>query len=479
MKNILNSYIGWARICCASNLALILIGHTALAQGPARYPGQWHKIETSSGGGGWADVNYIQDFDFIDSSHGICMDQNSRFLYTSDGGRSWNTAAHGFSGNLIKNYLGMVTCSGPQNGNAMSELGNVLLSQDTSMLISTLPLYHEYDDYFPYVATALTITQKMYDTSYGFRLAQDENPRSGALMDSARILVTHDGWKSDTEYGMHISGGLVAGSPDNSYSLILGGKIIDSNDVWVGLGSTILHTTNAGGTWDTMQPTNSSYVPDWFNIVANPKTREVYAEAVFGPIDFAYSSDYGKTWRLDSTFRGLMVRLSVQSTGKLWGILCHHPVYNPPYELYETGQSPKFYQNTIVYSSDTGKSWYVDSATFANDTLVEMHWFDEYHGWIAGYGLDSMTNFIAYYDSNENASVSIVGYKAAQYQVYPNPANVLINTNPPSDNLTVFDPLGRQYFVRSISGSIDVSALAPGIYFIADGGIIRGKFVKE
>ncbi len=432
------------------------------------YPGVWKRINLPQ-------FQLILDFGFADTLNGVFYSGNGAMGYTTDGGMTWSSA--GATLITSKPCIGMVSCTGPKKAIiAVTGCDQVELDGNSVFTDTCVGVGPEFDNY-------TTLAQKMYDTSYGFRFVQVVD-RSGTPLDTARIEVTHDGWNSYQSFGDSLAGNQLANRGLGSE--IDGATLVDSNEVWLGVNNTIYRTTNAGSTWDIIQPqagtADSNLNPEWYNFIVNPETKEVYAKAALPPIDYAYSSDNGKTWEIDSAFKGHMSRLSVPSPHKLWAMIGRHTFANPPINLESEDPFVSYFTKVLAYSSDNGASWSLDSTTFASDSeMLEMHWIDSSHGWIASFVAYSGPSGMWYYDANGNAGVevSIVGFKAQQYQVYPDPASSFINTNPLSDNLTVFDPLGREYFVRSSNGSIDISGLSPGIYFIADNGIVRGRFVKE
>ena len=219
-----------------------------------------------------------------------------------------------------------------------------------------------------------------------------------------------------------------------------------------------------------------------YDFIVNRETQEVYANVGSKPIDYLYSSDFGKTWQIDSAFKGHMARMFVVAPHVLWAAI------GPSY----TGNIPSLVlaqQNgirSLAYSSDNGTTWSVDSTTLKVDSeILAMHWLDARHGWIS---MLNLTNdythpvaFIWYYDADANASVqtTIVGVKYGMIRVYPNPATNVLYMEDSYSDIQIYDPLGRRYPVTITGNEIDISRLSSGIYFLYDGIAARAKFVKQ
>ena len=62
--------------------------------------------------------------------------------------------------------------------------------------------------------------------------------------------------------------------------------------------------------------------------------------------------------------------------------------------------------------------------------------------------------------------------------IYPNPSTSSITITSSIGPFTILDPLGRSYEVKQMGNSLDISALAAGVYFVSDGHL-QAKFVKE
>ena len=459
---------------CAIAIFLV-VAQPAVAQ--QRYNGIWNKISLQTWSG-----SAIQDFGFKDSLFGLARDY-AGIETTTDGGHTWQ-----FDTNFLvigtKLYLNSVTTTGYRTGiifgsPGINEYTTVVLPENSFQIYAPEGGDNGFGLYLP-------IAEHMTDTTNGYRLVQEQDQHA-QLIDSVIFLVTHDAWQNSVSYGSaYVWSGPqdIYPSSNNFYS----GLIIDSNETWTANINTILHTTNAGEMWDSILPVDTTrYKPQWKDFFVDTTTKEVYAEAQYSDVDFAYSSDYGKTWRLDSTFGQGLWRMAVPTPGIIWGMLGNGGIANITITPQDVNQNPLAFSNKVAYSTDTGKTWFIDSTTFAGDTLLEMHFTDARHGWIAGYA--NGDSHIWYYDPflsfvNSSIQSGSGGVSIPYLVVYPDPAQNTITisgstlASGTSLPLSIFDPLGRRYFCPQMNASIDISSLSSGIYFVND-GYVSGKFVKE
>ncbi len=410
---------------------------------------------------------------FIDSLHGIAMSDS--FEITSDGGKSWNTlTSTRFAAGVGGGHA--IVCTGISKAVVEKTNCDQFEIDGDSVIQADCPQ----DSPDSFYQTYTSFDQKMYDTSYGFRFVQEV--QRGSILDKAYIAVTHDCWRTYQAYGDSLIGEELSTNAFGGSSEINGVTIVDSNEVWVGINNTIYRTTNAGITWDTLRPFANTSIsltaaPNQCNIIINKKTHEVYVNLATKPVDYLYSSDYGKTWAIDSVFKGHIVSMFVVSPGVIWAEL----------------QAPCYcaYNNLtldLAYSSNNGLTWLIDSTSFKIDSVLgAMYWLDERHGWINADDFSPPMDttppqgFIWYYDADGNADVltSIVGIKYGAIQIYPDPATTVIYMEDLYPALQIYDPLGRKYPVNSTGNAIDISSFPPGVYFLYDGVTARAKFVKE
>jgi hypothetical protein len=448
--------------------ALCIQSLPALGQA-TKYPGIWSRISAT----------WLQDISFIDSIHGIIYEDS--VYITNNGGKSWDTIKSPIKIGWAKNCVHSLVCTAPSHGIiARNDCGQLELDGDS--------LVENYcSGTLPDMTKWTTISMKMYDTNYGFRFVQFEN-KSGNPYNMAGIVVTYDAWNSYEVHGDTLYGNLTQNGGHAVGSTISGATLVDSDEVWMGTGNTIYHTLDAGAHWDTIYPLrgtiDSTAQGGFYDFTVFPQSKEIYADYSHTPLDYAYSSDYGKTWELDSIFNGKLTRLYAFPSHTIWGLLRQKG------EGDNVNLDFDFPPRDLAYTSDNGKTWYVDSVTFRVDSSIrEMFWLDDHHGWIGSGGAFYDTtgfgqhpfNHIWYYEEPANGVEKIVHVATfAQIPVYPDPAVDVINMGIDLDeSLQLYDPLGRKCAVRLNGSSIDISQLTPGIYFIYDGTAVRAKFIKE
>ncbi len=407
------------------------------------------------------------DFGFIDSLNGVSF--GGWFLSTNNGGKTWNIVDSAPKSVWTPPCVHAIACTAPVRAViAESNCDQLAFNGDSASqtyCIGEAPSFNNW----------LTLSMKMYDTSYGFRFVAVTDRRGNSL-DTARLVITHDAWNSYESFGgfLHVSG-------------IGGATIVDSNEVWVGVGNTIYRTKDAGITWDTMLPlagtTYASTEPNLYDFIVKHATHEIYANVGSKPMDYLYSGDDGATWQIDSSFNGRMARMYVIAPHTLWAAIGQKStgnnasLVNPSYD---------YWVHDVAYSSDNGMAWSVDSTTFKLDSfIVAMNWFDARHGWVVtnNYNFDTVNprSFIYYYDPDANAGVetSVVAIKYGTIRVYPNPATNVLYLEDADPDFQLYDPLGRKHPVRMTGNAMDVSALPPGVYYLYDGVAARAKFLKE
>jgi len=460
---------GWI---IAIGVFLVALNQPAISQ--ARYSGSWHKVSVINTNS-ISDAT-ILDFGFRDSLLGLLCGSldTGRIYYTVDGGHSWSEDSSTGSTLFPKLELNCVEATGSNHG-VTFKLGTTLVISPFGSIeipnegIDSLGLY------LPY----LPIAQKMTDSARGYRLviAMDYHNYPS---DSVLLMVTNDAWQHSTIYGKSYHYSPIQNGFNSSQNFY-GGVMLDSSEIWTANRNTVLHTSDAGAHWESFVPVDSNkYKPNWYNFIAKPSSHEIYVEAPLSNVDFAYSSDYGKSWRLDSTFGVGLWRMAVPAPGIIWAMLGHGPsagvFIDPTNAAYPNIRGLTSLSNKIAYSTDNGLSWYIDSTTFAGDTLEEMHFTDARHGWIAGYANNE--GHIWYYDADASGVAEAKTNATEVFTLYPNPASNTIKVLSSSGALSIVDPLGRSYIAKQNDNSVDISSLFPGVYFVSDGRT-RAKFIKE
>ncbi|HEX5315248.1 MAG TPA: T9SS type A sorting domain-containing protein [Candidatus Kapabacteria bacterium] len=466
-------------------IAILAMTHASHAQ---TISGRWHKVALPQPVR--AGNDNTQDFNFIDSLNGICISDFGLVSSTTDGGRTWVLDTNLGNDYIDRKDLNSVECTAPHHG--FYHGGNYTISiapSKTNILFPPEAGQINYGDY-------TTLAEKMYDTAYGFRLAE--------IFSSVVMIVTHDGWQSSVPYD---SGYLQnVQSPISAY-------IVDSNDVWAEEGEVetrtgfvdspkvILHSTNGGITWQSFDAFDSARYRPWVQeLLVNPKTHEVFCTVYNSDIDYAYSSDYGITWQLDSSFKGskdeitwhpgskvdgVLWRMANPAPGILWAMIGGSGYSNV--EIVPTrdaiGGDSNYYSRKLAYSSDNGATWAIDSTTFINDSLEEMHWLNARHGWIASWSHDSL--FMWYYDADGTSGVVEHYLHSPAYSLlYPDPVTSTLYVDAPGlkGQVLVFDVLGRVVISTVLPSSdkmqIDVRALPRGPYMVVIGNL-TSQFLKD
>jgi photosystem II stability/assembly factor-like uncharacterized protein len=141
----------------------------------------------------------------------------------------------------------------------------------------------------------------------------------------------------------------------------------------------------------------------------------------------------------------------------------------------------------IVVSMDHGHSWNIESYAFDADTVphtiisIAVMAGDRAVGVFGT--LPSFSSVLAYGEPM-NLGVETSQKIDSNIQVYPNPAAESVVVTSANRQLSIVDPLGRNYETRVLTGEegqltrLDISSLPSGIYFVSDGRS-RAKFVKE
>jgi hypothetical protein len=423
-------------------------------------PGSWHRVALPHGSHLPVNDN-LRDFGFRDSLYGFAASSYEVLSYTTNGGHEWLMDTDLNASYISKRSLNDAECTGPRHGIYHDFIATIIENPSGSYVI--MPPRNE-----PNFGQYTTLAEKMYDTSYGFRLGEYLSVHDlNDYQDSVVILVTHDAWQSSELYG---SAYILDPAPHNTKPAVLfSGTIVDSNDIWFAKGAVsypgvIVHTSNSGSTWETMIPIDTTkHTPFFRSILVDRTTNEVFCLGTgtgtsTDKTDFAYSNNYGLTWTVDSTFGITMWRLQNPAPSILWAMVSAGAVGNIYIEpIADIHSNPKAYSRKLAYSSDNGRSWIIDSTTFANDYIEELHFTDARHGWVATWSNDS--TFIWYYDADGVASVAKESQKTEGLTIYPNPTtqSTTITFTPESPGraeIAVVNMLGVEV-ARVFSGAID------------------------
>ncbi len=150
------------------------------------------------------------------------------------------------------------------------------------------------------------------------------------------------------------------------------------------------------------------------------------------------------------------------------------------------GESDTTRLNNVFVSFDNGATWQARLIQSANDTPI--FWIR--HVAVTGSG-EAIAIIVAQRGMGTTVEQDYLGYLApiqaglhvpfalpSIFAIYPNPATNVLNLESPSGNISILDPLGRNYSVPRNGNTLDISSLPSGVYFVSD-GVSRAKFVKE
>ena len=503
MRMLHSEIVGTKHSAILFAFALLCFMTTTLTNSFAHPPGSWSKSAIG---------HFLPlDFAFSDSLNGILLctplPPNPKVMIdtiycfsTIDGGRSWSQI-----GNPIPRSANKACVDGfasPAVGSAFldEQLTPALSNQQIRVVDDTLGLYVQSGESYA------SFGQKMYDSVNGLRLVSVwRSVNSSPFHEPYYLTRTHDGWLT---YEFTDCSLLYPKLPIDTIGQvnIESAKIIDSTEIWatIGVGGfgggdpTFLMHTRDGKTWTKVFPVDSSLSKtcSWGNIELGLNNtleqNDIYVAG--GPIsfdsgsgdlylfrsDFAYSSDGGISWRLDSSFPGRLYRISPTSHGSVWCLIGSGLPNNfdvPP-DLYNEWSAGLF-ADTLYYSTNYGRAWSIDSTTFAGEQVLEMHWLDPNHGWIAALHYD--TAFIYRYEA-PTASVASNSIKATALRCFPNPCSGDLHVVGAmlDDRIVIYDALGRAFPIRLKNAStVDLSGLPSGIYElrVRSGQLLR--LVKE
>lgn len=206
-----------------------------------------------------------------------------------------------------------------------------------------------------------------------------------------------------------------------------------------------------------------------------PEVSQVRNNTLYGKkeITFMTSTDFGLSWRVDTSFMDRAAAFAGVSADEAWMSVCAEPFHDM------LGNGSKTPHYILVHTTDHGKSWEVDSLSlrsleFGKYDCFVMHFTDKDHGWLAARNSQSgKVGIFRYIPATGDVSVESKGRHLAKgYKIYPNPSNGLTTitfSSPKSiSSVEVYDILGRNYVPHiEIKGStieIDARGLPIGAY---------------
>ncbi len=392
-----------------------------------------------------------RDFAFSDSLHGVlfCDWYSTEVAFvTSDGGAHWIEKARK---NLwwSKEFADMMVSPAPGIAVVSNRDGDIVFDHDSIFFRGFNDGLFEFFGQLQYSTTT--------SLRFGSPLPGFSDPNKAVLYQSS------DGWKTNTMLGLPLecSGG---------YSAL----IIDSTEVWCNVWTghapiTTFHTKDRAQTWQPVVLIDSALCPTCssFNFVRGIDRNSFYLFNGLDGTDCLITHDDGVTWKRDTFFNGRVGRLSAVRSSEdkpiLWALAGNCYYYT------NLLNDPKNYRAyTVSSSTDEGLHWSTDSTTFAKDTLLEMHWVDERHGFIASWR-DSVGYIYRFVPEGESVASEPFTTTPA---IYPNPAFGqvrLINPSQAPFDYVITDQLGRALLSGSSkSAKCDVllDRLSPGVYFI-------------
>jgi hypothetical protein len=224
-----------------------------------------------------------------------------------------------------------------------------------------------------------------------------------------------------------------------------------------------------------------------FTFNADPRSGNSFSFPAYG-VNYLYSSDYGKTWNIDTSFSRNRKAHYVSAPGEVWCTATAHDSV--------TNAKPAYW---ITHTKDDGKNWYIDSVSLWNDGFYDgrdIAFTDPRHGWIFAQSVDRHISAIFKYLPPPKSDVKPDIYLFKQYgNRYANQINYTIHPNPANTETTIqlingiqmtgiefFDILGRKMLCPGIISEDQTSAvvrtdgLITGCY-LAHVSLINGNYV--
>lgn len=141
-----------------------------------------------------------------------------------------------------------------------------------------------------------------------------------------------------------------------------------------------------------------------------------------------------------------------------------------------------------IYSThNAGSSWERDSILFYSDPNMSrsISKFARAGSDLFAFGSEAIYKLDFTSNINGNATVASQpnAMEHSETVVYPNPATSILNINAAMQHVQILDALGRTYPVPNRDGTLDITALPLGVYYISDGSTHGAKqwsrFVKD
>ncbi len=326
--------------------------------------------------------------------------------------------------------------------------------------------------------------------------------------ESNEILTTHDGWKTwhvdstsavNDVYSVHFADaaeGMLEAPFGFYWSTVDSGnhwqqEVFDNGDACHSYGGGMFRVFNAPGqifttqdnwsTWDTtlmasdgpLSDTSFHPVTMFFgsgDTLAIEGWRWKDSTDYHASVAMAFSTDFGAHWSELPVPKnnGIYFAVSPLQGSLDW----HHMVM--------AGNDSV---GRIVQSFDGGLHWECDTVPLSNGVpyySITPFTVTGSGRVLAGISDDSGflgSSYLAYLEPDPSI-VRAQFPSNDSFSVYPDPCTNILNVGNFGLEITILDPLGRNYEVKQTGNTLDISSLPSGVYFVSDGQN-RAKFVKE
>lgn len=272
-----NNYIKLNKICMPTSTdgrKLYIAGDDIYKTNRIDYSSNWNSSQFTIKG------YSLNDLYFFDSNNGFSVGNHKGILKTTDAGDNWTpiTSDETSETKLLKIYF-----LDEYKGWACGTHGSIMLTTDagetwTEINSGTITTLH--DIYF-------------LNENRGIAVGGFESFENGGVYDPRQsILISDDGGFSWQVKELN-------SSDDTFYDDRLTSiYFIDELEGWLGGAATILHTTNAGDTWEGLYDTALPYTTGPYNIQSIHFTDKYYGVAAGGglPEMIWWTTDGGATW---------------------------------------------------------------------------------------------------------------------------------------------------------------------------------------